>query len=287
MAYLAQPSSPTKVSQSHPPPFEYRSRRWAGWASIRDSVVEYTEKFKSLRLSKERTERLDSRFSSLKHVVYALQHAKHADSKERLYAGVADVAYMPQVRTIIEDTPADVTKDIIKTKLKEVLPELLDIWVQERQSEVIDLLRKELTVSSEVAPESPEMLQLALASFRCTKCNKDRLRWPQVAEHRCGYWFNEPSKDLYDQRLKKYVGRTEVDMPFPGAKYRGIHCGTQYTRDVISLCGEDPNTVTYAEMTACPVRLSCRRCATYAKQTVFDWKGAVSHDLDLREWCMC
>ncbi len=240
-------------------------------------MVEYTEKFKSLRLRKQRTEMLDSRLSSLKHVVYALQQAKHADSKERLYAGVADVAHMAQVRTIIEDTPADVTKDIIKTKLKEVLPELIDIWVEERRSEVIDLLRKELTVESEVAPESPEMLQLALASFRCTKCNEHRLRWPEVTEHRCGYWFNEQSKDLYDQRLKNHVGRTQVDTPFPGVKYRGIHCGTQYTRDVISLCGEDPNTVTYAEMTACPVRLACRRCATYAKQTVFDWKGAVSH----------
>ncbi|KAI0705068.1 hypothetical protein C8T65DRAFT_809902 [Cerioporus squamosus] len=252
-----------------------------GWASIRESVVAYTEKFKSQRLSKERTDMLDSRLRSLKGVVYTLQHAKwRADSKNRPYAGVADFAYIPQVRTIIQDTHADVTKDAIKAKLKEVLPDLINGWVEERRSELIALLRKELKVDSEAAPESPELLQLAVASFRCATCRVNGLRWPEVAEHRCNsaYWCYEPGEDLYDQRVKRHVGRTNPDMRFPGVKHLAIHSRIQYTRDILSLCGADPDTVTYAEMEDCLVRLACRRCATYAKQEIFDWKGAIEHD---------
>ena len=33
--------------------------------------------------------------------------------------------------------------------------------------------------------------------------------------------------------------------------------------------------ITYEEMNTCVVRLACRQCATYARQEIFDWKGAV------------
>ena len=79
------------------------------------------QKFKSLRLSKERERLLNSRLRYLKQAVYAYQHAKwSADRKNSLYVGLADCAYMPEVRAIIEDTSADVTKDVVKLKLKEV-----------------------------------------------------------------------------------------------------------------------------------------------------------------------
>ena len=231
------------------------------------------QKFKSLRLSKERERLLNSRLRYLKQAVYAYQHAKwSADRKNSLYVGLADCAYMPEVRAIIEDTSADVTKDVVKLKLKEVLPGLIDSWVEERRVEVATLLRTELGVNTRaVAVQDP--LQLAIASFGCTSCRTNRLRWPQIAEHRC-YNRHIEGTDLYGQCVKSYVAGT-INLPIRGTPWMCMDQRTEHARGIISLCGADPDTITYEEMNTCVVRLACRQCATYARQEIFDWKGAV------------
>ncbi|KAI0705067.1 hypothetical protein C8T65DRAFT_830619 [Cerioporus squamosus] len=246
-----------------------------GWATIRGSVIDYVQQFKSRRLSKERADLLRNRLWILKQAVHKLQHAKWpADCKDRLYVGLADCAYMPEVRAIIEDTSSGVTKQSVKLELKKVLPGLIDGWVEERRSELVAFLRTQVGEDS-AAARVPEPLQLAIASFRCLSCRTDQLRWPHIAEHRCGY-MRTAINDLYDQCLNNLPQRVIADTRLPG-KYIDMHCRIEHTRDIITLCGADPDTVTYDEMEACAVRLACRRCATYATQDIFDWKGAITH----------
>lgn len=270
-----------KGKPARPPPTTYRSHRRAGWATIRGFVVEYVQNVKSQRLTKERTDLLYRRLWSLKDTVYAVQHAKwSSDCKDRVYAAFADCAYIPEVRAIIKDTPGSVKKQTIKAKLQDVLPGLIDRWVEDRRSELVTLLRTKLGEDA-AAARVPEPLQLAIASFKCLVCSADRLRWPEIVEHQCRY-LKDPKGDLYDQSLNTFLQRETADRRFPGIRCIDMHSRVELTRDIISVCGADPDTVTHAEMEASAVRLACRRCATFAKQEIFDWNGAVSLSMNSR-----
>ncbi|RPD57627.1 hypothetical protein L226DRAFT_610659 [Lentinus tigrinus ALCF2SS1-7] len=251
-----------------------------GWMTIRPPVVEYMQKFKSQRINKERANLLSSRLWYLKQAMYAYQHEKWpADCKDRVYVGFADCAYMPEVRAVIENTSPDLTKEDVKQQLKEVLPGLIDGWVEKQRTELVAIIHEELKKETQTV-QIQDPLQLAMASFRCGSsfCRATSLRWPQIAEHRCSYAMCKSDKSLYGQCVESRRERHTADMRIPETKRFGIYARSEWSRDIIRLCGFDPETVTYPEMDACIVRLVCRRCSTYARQEVFDWKGAITHD---------
>ncbi|KAI0744195.1 hypothetical protein C8Q80DRAFT_1185520 [Daedaleopsis nitida] len=256
------------------------------WATIRRPIVQFLGDIRATRLREERTKMVLSRLNYLKAALYKHQSSvprRSKPTKDRIYAGVADIALFPQVRKVINKLPADVPSESVNAKLAALVPELADQWVAERRAEYTTLLRKKLG-ESEIA-RAPDPLDLAVVAFhfKCDTCS-DRLweGWPSLLEHRClrhGLFANcSPYMDDVFE-----VADEDNDMPYMGVR----HIRVLPKRDlaapcaIIQLCGQDPDAVTYDEMEQCGTRLRCRLCASPDKQEVFDWKSAVKHDWNM------
>lgn len=249
-----------------------------GWETTRAPVVEYMEKIRASRLEKEYTATISSRVWTLKVTLDRHQHARWpTDVKDRIYIGTTDCAFMPAVRAIIDDMSDGITKESMKTKLAQVLPDLVSQWIEERRSEHIALLLAHFGEYD--AAKVLEPLELAIAWFHCKYC-RSYYRWPQTARHQC-FRTNALTHqdDKYTDCVKKAIhswsGDTTSDKLYTGSRL-GISSVIPYARNIIKTCGKDPDTATYAEMGKCGVRLRCCLCATFASQVLFDWDAAVS-----------
>ena len=255
-----------------------------GWATARPTVIEFMERIRAVQHRKENWETLSSRLRRLKTVLHEHQRAKYAkDDRHRVYVGVADCAFMPEVRAIIEDKSKDVTKESVKTKLAEILPDAVTKWIEKRRRDHTALLLEQ-AANPDAVKAAPEPLNLAIAVFNCKGCSLYRsdagYRWPHILEHSCFRHtmqnINNVEDDDYTRCVSACVGRVVSDMRYKGIKNVMLHKANACTRDIIKMCGQDPDTVTYDEMEQCGVRLRCRFCTTLAEQQVFDWKAAVS-----------
>ncbi|KAI0757195.1 hypothetical protein C8Q80DRAFT_82730 [Daedaleopsis nitida] len=263
------------------------------WETIRGPVVEVMREIRAAR----QTGTITTRLQYLKATLYAHQSAVPVlfkNAKDRLYAGFADIAFVPEVRAMIEEHSPDVTEDVIKAKIAAIVPELAERWVDERRAQFTALLREGLGDS--IAADAPNPLELAIASFKCIKC-ADRdwysysprspcYGWPEIAEHYClrNEFMDARCGDYYMGHVSNLVNRHPNDTPFKGVTCVQVMKELTDFRDVIEVCGQDPDTVTYDHMEHCGVRLRCRLCASFARQEVFDWKAAIRHDFDAHPW---
>ncbi|KAI0744192.1 hypothetical protein C8Q80DRAFT_1345957 [Daedaleopsis nitida] len=278
---------------------ENRSRKLTDkeWGTIRGPFVKL---MKDVRAGRQ-AGTIMARLRHLKATLYAHQCSvltSSKNAKDRLYAGVADIALVPEVRAIIEDHSTDVSEEAIKAKLTAIVPELADRWVDERRAEFTARLCEGLGDSQ--AGRAPVPLELAIASFTCLRCINNRgwynseppppwFGWPDVAEHGCFRYSDMGNVtgfrgDYYMGHVSTLVKHYPNDLPFTGVKSVYILEDRTDFRDVIEVCGQDPDTVTYDQMQQCEIRLRCRLCASYARQEVFDWIAAIRHDFEAHPW---
>ena len=196
------------------------------------------------------------------------------------FGGFAD--YAEGFQDIIEDEPADVDLHTIVEKLANALPGAIEKAQKQIKDEFLELAGVALKDTSAAEAENP--LSLAMVSFACTKCKSVGLRWPAVTRHACLVWLPRYTDDKaarYQNELATFLRgprcRRIADAISLSAK--GVVAATAsvtVAREVLVVCGLDPDSATHADMEACTVRLRCRLCAGLVKQEVFDCWGAVS-----------
>lgn len=253
---------------------------------MRDGVVKFMEAVQSKREAAEFKKMIHARVDFLREALYNYLHAEWLQTKERVtYASAFDFALMREVRDILEDTSDGITKESIMAEISDILPTLSAKWMDKCRTRYEKMARKAFE-GSEVA-NSTDILNLAIVSFHCntSRCIQSRFAFPEILEHVCLKIESPAATSQVDSHMDGYTAAvlsahigSSADKLHRPVERSGIQVAWQQklTREVITACGQDPDTVTYAEMDACEARLRCRICATLAAQDLFTWRAAVS-----------
>ena len=197
------------------------------------------------------------------------------------------LALDPTIQTIIDGEPEQIGREEIAAKLNEVLPDLLHSLENTATDQYTQLALA--AVSGTLAANSARPFELAIVSFRCTRCSEKAMRWPAVIRHKCllAEAIHGGYGDQYRQQLTEFV-RKMPSASLDKGRLSPRDClefapGLIYAREIVSMCGFNPDIATREELDTCGVRLRCKMCATLSKQEIFGWRDAVSHLYHLRK----
>ncbi|EIW63471.1 uncharacterized protein TRAVEDRAFT_17816 [Trametes versicolor FP-101664 SS1] len=227
------------------------------WKGMQHDVVALMQGYRNERLVYERRSLLVRRMRLMReafaeHLQLMRQCEGPRTMADDLTPQAGDVAYLPQFREVIEaKSEVAVTKASFAPLLTS-WPELSASWTAQHKAHFTEMLLPALKDTK--AADFEEVLDLAIATFRCLRCQAGNLRWPFVLIHGC---FRSRSNSA-----------TETDFDF--AEFR----------DIINMCGEDPDMVTWEAMQERPnpARLMCKDwCLKPDRNQVFDWRAAFDH----------
>lgn len=249
------------------------------WKNMQNDVVALMQGYRHERLVYERRSLLFRRMRLMREALAEhLQHMRPCEGPRTMADDLApragDVAYLPQFREVIEaKSEVAVTKASFAPLLTS-WPELSTIWTAQHKAHFTEMLLPALKDTKAVDVE--EVLDLAIATFRCLTCQAGSLRWPFVLIHSCfRSWSKSATETDFDFAVRKST--TSCDVFNSG--YARCSTYIQEFRDIISMCGQDPDTATWEVMQErpSPVRLVCKDwCLKPDKNQVFDWRAAVS-----------
>ncbi|RDX47896.1 hypothetical protein OH76DRAFT_1405445 [Lentinus brumalis] len=258
-----------------------------GWKSIRDAVLPFMEKVRAIRLEAEYSNMIQNRLPYLKSVLFEYVHSQWLLDRGQepvAYAGVPDCALFPEVRAILADPAEGLTKESIINKLAEIIPTVAAKWMEERKAEYLSIARAALGDSE--AARAPELLDLAIVAFRCSRCSSSvgtMHQFPQLLHDGClRQTTKTTSSDPYERAVSAVscnYHNSVAERLYGNTKTMSAQTNFVIRREVIEACGMNPDTATIAEMDACEARLRCRLCATLAKQEIHTWRTAIKHDL--------
>ncbi|OBZ71726.1 hypothetical protein A0H81_08960 [Grifola frondosa] len=216
-----------------------------GWPKIRDTLVEYMEELKSRRLKDERLRLLEARCKVLDTAISKYQIPRTAATE--LMPRFVDFALMPEFRDIV-DAPSstNLTPDDF-LPLQDTIPELVSRWQAAIKTELTSMVAERVQ-----APPNVDVLDLAVAVFDCSRCNRS-LHYPESL-------------------------RTVVSMnPFTICRKLKIGRGFENTQKIVQSCGKDPNSTTRQEMHELDVRLRPKCCNTETIHQVMTFETAMEH----------
>ncbi|KAI0355604.1 hypothetical protein OH77DRAFT_1589623 [Trametes cingulata] len=251
------------------------------WEKIKDEVIAIVQPYREiLRASKKRralyAARLEYLYQAFWEYRKALEVFPRVDTlAEEAQPTARDLAYMPEVRKLVEVDPGE---SLDADTFKPLIPALVEKWTENRRKAFEEKWSR-VAKKKRPSPTAADPMALAITSFHCQECDEPHpIRWPAVLSHACIPWRGgaKPVKDDYEYAVQEcFYGQAfhREDNKMVFNKY------LQQTRDIISLCREDPDVVTYEAMEACPVRLSCKQCAKPGRHEVFDWLAALRHEV--------
>ena len=202
------------------------------------------------------------------------------DQPLRASAALTDLAKHPAVREIILNEPVQTPLDAISAKFAKLLPPLHRALEDKAKAQYAELALAVLDGTP--AKKSAHPLGLAIVSFDCEKCDTNCLRWPTIVQHDCFTDTGAQSHgdDKYAVQVARFVEKVPsrpLDLHRRPPKGQ-VLCEPRFvfSREIVKVCGFDPNVATVEELDACGARLRCVICATLSKQEVFGWRDAVS-----------
>ncbi|KAI0329682.1 hypothetical protein GY45DRAFT_1324645 [Cubamyces sp. BRFM 1775] len=260
-----------------------------GWNSIRGEVILLMQEYRNKRLRRERRTVVDGRIWSLCKAY--TEYFKSRGEEPRLrHDGVeltpGDLAYLPDFYELLQaGNDVEVTRSSFITLMaQERWPAYLAVWQERVKTRLKAIFLAELakTGSNVRIDEAADVLELAIAHFRC-RCDcagclrLNGLRWQDILTHRCCRhnfrWPHGGSGSDFDEYVSVICNGKIFRLPRlrldPAAE------------EVVVACGQDPGKVTFEEMQASPVRLSCcqvphdRSCPS--PRPTLDWLAAVEH----------
>ncbi|KAI0769758.1 hypothetical protein BD413DRAFT_556637 [Trametes elegans] len=260
-----------------------------GWSKVKDDIIPTLELIRQKRLEAEQQAMLVHRLKLLRDACLEHQQASgkfgRPRTREEDYQPLAaDLAYMPAFHEMI-NSPSNV--EVTKRSFTELLGSWSDLaaeWFEQRKSEFRQCALRAL--GGTPAADVKDPLELAIVSFSCgqSPCRLDsgQLRWPQVLAHPCCRRYHDRyythARTTGDSAYHAAVFDVFQDSAFNGIPDRMRFASTlEETRAIISACGQDPESVTFAEMEACEARLTCKRCAKPDRCLIMDWRQAVRH----------
>ncbi|KAI0675152.1 hypothetical protein C8Q78DRAFT_524387 [Trametes maxima] len=264
------------------------------WNNARDGIYKYMQTFRNRRLQDERRQRFIVQLKMMRQALAEHLSSLGHGSRPRTIADellpfLGDFVVMPQFRPLLFAEPSEpdtVTVETFASIFRESWDDLVAAWREDRKAKFLKDARGGL--SGTAAADADDPLGLAIASFSCRiYCISSMgMRWPDVLAHPClrptcaphGWRSVEDADDLWFA-LERVCGRGGILRGYPASNVVVFNQRLSMMRDVISVCGQDPDTVSWDAMQACPVRLTCRICAQARtdRRQVFDWLAAVTH----------
>ena len=211
-------------------------------------------------------------------------------SRNALVPSSADLFMHPLVRGLIEDTPNDGSKFTIAhlDPVKDSFLEISRQWVDEVKSKLFSMVQSSLHSDgkSEEQPDQRDIdtiLNLATTFFHCSGCSRNyyrdshetSFRYKRAIIHFCaGEWSSqtecpEPLETLREN-LKKLPWNTSNNISFNSRAHRTM-------RDIVALCGFDPDTTTAQEMNVIDPIFECVTCNSPSNgRCTMTWECIVS-----------
>ncbi len=243
----------------------FANGRNAVWQKIENDVILFIESVRAQRLANERKALLHDRFSAFTEAIKRYQGDVKRTRDSDFDPQFKDLILMPGFRALL-DTPdsADMSPLDDDDKMRAMFDNGRAKWQEDRRSELCGMLQESVDSSL----DDTGLLALTQALFRCLKCRRDGLRYPEVLAHEC------PRKFSWRYLIGWGAGHVEDVDQHAVATYkhhyrpawsgeRSLTASTQaiaYMRSIMEACGLDPDTVTPQEADACGVRLICRKC---------------------------
>ncbi|KAI0645563.1 hypothetical protein C8Q79DRAFT_910321 [Trametes meyenii] len=255
----------------------------AGWGKIRREAITYMGTIRTARLAQQRREAVIKRLTMLRDTVVAYEASLGPrDATSDLRAEFADLAIMPAVRELVgAPTEADIDPEDID-KLQARFPELQNEWRSAREHELASMVWKEVpsAIKDDLSKTSSSVVELAIVSFRCTRCRREGLRWPNILAHKCSrsdyYSFDDQA---YGNALSYVCGHYGLMSPWWARCPFRVAFATKDMRAMIRLCGYDPFQATFEELQSSGTRLYCKVCSvpSIGYMEVYNWWNAPTH----------
>ncbi|KAG6897023.1 hypothetical protein C0993_007818 [Termitomyces sp. T159_Od127] len=233
------------------------------WSNILPALIEFLEEIRVIRLERERKDLIQCRMEILypEYEEYLKTRPYHLS-----HPAFADICGEEPLRALIFSTPAD---DIFQLpnydQLKNDFAKASKAWVESR-SRMLEAL---------LPPNSPR-LDLAATFFRCRWC-KEPISYPRILKHICliaNKIKYKPSGE--DVELYKFAWRGRP-WNFGGDQVEFNEEAAGYARDIISVCGADPQEVSAEAMNELDCRVECLRCSQVVRKVrlAMRWTTAV------------
>lgn len=251
------------------------------WSNIEAAMVEFFEDIKEERLEREKKELITSRRKLLVSVL-----ADYVASRPvgEVTPQAADVYFMANAKTIIEETPVDVEVNASSfTEFLGQLPRLSEEWRQSKNEKLMTLVNKHRGHQPGIA-EALNLdltpLELATIYFKCSFC-QEPISHPRILAHKCMTSIHPRySYHLFGHtdQLQTFVSlgsrpwnqdRRSVSVTFH------VHAH-KCARWVVEVCGFDPELTTAHEMDEADPMLYCGACMQESgRRLVMSWRNAV------------
>ncbi|KIK59089.1 hypothetical protein GYMLUDRAFT_44820 [Collybiopsis luxurians FD-317 M1] len=236
-----------------------------GWKNIKTELVQW--------LTEERRSRIERhRFRLLALLSAEYNNIKYSRDLRDPFPGKADILNDEYFEGLVWDTPVDeeITSDLMKSKLLEHLPRIIDQWKPKKLQELVEIMQKthpEATISG---------LQLATTVFECSKCCNLPLVYPQMFYHHC--CFENPDANSIRIKLLDYSSTG----PWTS---RYLTLSEKYptrVKTVIEACSLDPMTTTVQDLWDANPLIECTDCerqspAWNAGRLFMRWPAAITY----------
>lgn len=248
----------------------------------------FIESVRTQRQANERKALLHERFSAFAEAFgrYQGPDAKR-DRESDFCPQLKDFIMMHEFRTIL-DAPdsADMSTLDDNDKMRDMFDAGRVEWQEDRLKELSDMLQESVDSSLEGA----DLLALVQALFRCTKCRRDGLRYPEVLAHECPRkfswrwilgWGAGNVEDVYQHAVATYKHHHRPAWS-GGTSIMASPQAIDYMRSILVACGLDPDTVTLQEVDECGARLICRKCEGRSSDAYSDFSDDGIDDSDFK-----
>ncbi|KAI0645556.1 hypothetical protein C8Q79DRAFT_910119 [Trametes meyenii] len=247
----------------------------AGWQTIRPVLVAVMQDVRAKRLQAERSVLVQERLLAFHQFYVGYEESLGLRTiVSETQAGFSDLALMPPFRALLDAPSATVVTSQDFEHLRDAIPAA---QVERYREQELLFLAK--ACEAYQVPNEVTSLGLAIVSFACADCMRD-LRWPNVLVHECSRG-QEWSAEGYVSDVSLFATRVQRRGPWRTDSVPFAHGSrAEAARSIILTCGRNPDTVTYADMESCGVRLICLVCPAEqvsGLRRVYDWKHAIDH----------
>ncbi|OBZ69191.1 hypothetical protein A0H81_10740 [Grifola frondosa] len=248
------------------------------WNNIKGPIVKFVLTAQADRRMKARCRHICIRIPILGQLL-----AEFAASRpfHEIFPNFADFCIMPEVRAIL-DLPKDVVLTESSTEIKMLQPEiprLVQRWRQDNSQNLLDMMPPAIGSEGKFEYGKPSRLDLATTWFKCSSCFSDIVNYPRVLAH--DHLSLKGAANMLPETVEDnlFNAFSLVLQHFPW-NYSGnkvcFHVEAHNAaREIVRLCGKDPDVATTREMDELDPRLAFVRPADEEVVSVVTWKDAV------------
>jgi hypothetical protein len=231
---------------------------------MKDKVVAQLEQLKAARLTEERQKVLWSRMLLLRNFV-AEYGATQARNKP--LPNAADVAALEPFHSLIFKSPVDtILQESDFADLRPKFGQLCDEWIKSNSKLLLRLLPQSSTIND---------LDLAATFFQCHWC-QEPISYPRILKHEC--LTRNRSGVESDELLQACL--YHIPWNYGGKQVAFAKECHARAKEIISVCGQDPHSITMSEMDDLDYRVECLPCAHPSRgRLVMRWKTAVRNEI--------